>query len=251
VSKIFSKLVVPWDFTSKLGEYLYIVNIKKMMLKFKIISVQILMMFLMVGCYSKIKNSNQSKTEEMTTNTTLLTKNELSELVELVSQSFVTNEIKDSLTTLLFDIIHYPQTFDIIHKAFNQQQAPNMTNPNPTLEEWNAYNGDKKMWESANINYLLYEFGLTGNIDGFSGVVTTLQNSVHRESINFDNLEYDRTNFELPMIELNKELQKSKRTVVTLDLIVFIIQQSRFKRFSEIIEKTNLGKITTYNLYKK
>lgn len=224
-----------------------------MMTLFKIISVQILMMFLMMGCSnSKMKNSNQSETEEMTANTTLLTKNELSELVELVSQSFVTNEIKDSLTTLLFDRIHYPQTFDSIHKAFNEQQAPNMTNPNPTMDEWNAYNGDKKIWENANINYLLYEFGLTGNIDGFSGVVTTLQNSVHGESINFDNLEYDRTNFESPMIELNNELQKSKRTVVTLDLIVFIIQQSDFKKFSEIIEKTNLGKITTYNtVYKK
>lgn len=215
---------------------------------FTIIPIQILVILIMMSCVnSKMKNSNQNETNEMTENKTLLTKIEINELVEIVSQEFATNEIKDSLATLLFDRIHYPKTFDTTHKSFNQQQAPNMTNPNPTMDEWNAYNGDEKMWENANIDYLLYEFGLVGNIDGFSGVVTTLQNSVHGQSINFDNLEYDRTSFESPMIELNKELKKSKRMVITLDLIVFVIKQSDFKKFSEIIEKTNFGKITTYN----
>ena len=215
---------------------------------FTILPIQILVMLIMMSCSnSKMKNSNQNETKEMTENEVLLTKNEIGELVEIVSQEFVTREIKDSLTTLLFDRIHYPKTFDSAHKSFNQHQAPNMTNPNPTMDEWNAYDGDKKMWENANIDYLLYEFGLTGNIDGFSGVVITLQNSVHGQSINFDDLEYDRTSFESPMIELNKELQKSERIVVTLDLIVFVINQSDLNRFSEIIEKTNFGKITTYN----
>jgi hypothetical protein len=203
----------------------------------------------MIGCSnSKIKNNaTDNKSEKQTANKALLSKSDLRDLVEIVSQDKVSKNVKDSVTTLMFDRIHSPQTFDSIHKAFIYHQAPNLNNPNPTIDEWNAYEGDIKMWENANIDYLLYEFGLTGNIDGFSGVVSTLQSSKHGSSIDFEKLVYDRTDFDSPMIELNKELQKSKRMVVTVDLIVFVIKQTDFEKFNEIIEKTNFGKITTYN----
>ncbi|WP_271785398.1 hypothetical protein [Aquimarina algiphila] len=215
----------------------------------KNIIIKILVLFLLIGCAnSNKKNKNsENETKHEIINKNLLGKSDILSLVKIVSQDEVSKNVQDSITTLLFDRIHFPHTFDSIHKAFNYHQAPNLKNPNPTMDDWNAYEGDTKMWENANIDYLFYEFGFTGNIDGFSGVVSTLQSSKHGNSINFENIDYDRTDFEFPMKELNNELQKSDRMLLTIDLTVFVIKKADFAKFNEIIKKTNLGKITTYN----
>lgn len=209
---------------------------------------QILTILVLVGCLSsnkqsKVKNNDMNKTS----NSILLSKNDLKDLVDIVSQNSISTEVKDSLSTLMFDIINSPETFDSIHSAFNYQRAPNMKNPNPTMDNWNAYEGDKNMWQIAMIDYLLYEFNCIGSIDGISGVMSTLQTSVHRNLINFDILEYDIEDFESAMNALNKQLEKSNRMIVTIDLSVFIIARKDFEKFKELTTKTIFDKVQTYD----
>jgi hypothetical protein len=215
-------------------------------MKFTVLIISILLVFFDCSNQNYQENATNEKSHD-TFNHDFLSKKEIKDLVEIVSQDLLIENEKDSLVTLIIDMINYPLEFDSMHRTFNFHLAPNLKNPTPTIDNWNSYNGDKKTWEIVCIDLLLDEFRLIGHIDGFSGVVSTLQSSKHGNSINFESINFERYDFENPMKQLDSELRKSKRMIVTIDLSVLVIKIKDFERLKEIVARTKWKIITTYN----
>ncbi len=195
-------------------------------------------LILIGGSYSSCStNANEHNNRLPIGSEKCLDKKEIKAIVDIVAQETILEREKDSLANFIFVRTHNPLKFDEIQKNSNKT----------TISEWQAYNGDKKMWELANLDFYLYEFGLIGTIDGFGGVLTTLESSKHGKSMDLHSISYGREDFELPMSKINKKLKTSERMIVTVDLSVFIIRIKDFEKFKSLIGKTNYGKVITYS----
>lgn len=179
-------------------------------------------------------------------NETMLSKNEIKKIIQIVSQEWITEKVKDSIADLIYDRTNNPLTFDKTHKRDKSDQSINSEEQSETIEEWKAYDGDDKVWELVNIEYFLYEFALLGSIDGFGGVLTSLEGSRHWQSIKFDASNFSRNDFLVPMKALNKAFNKTKRMLLTIDVSVFVIKSSDLSEFKKIVKRTKWGEIIQY-----
>lgn len=199
----------------------------------------VVLTLILIGCFNSSTNikANENQNRLSVSFEKFLNKKEIKAFVDIVAQKTIQEQEKDSLVNLIFERTHNPLKFDEIYK-----------NPiKSTISEWEAYYGDKKTWELTNLELYLYEFGLIGNIDGFGGVVSTLESSKHGKSIDLQSINYSRYDFEVPMNKIDTELKKSERMILTVDLSVFIIRIKDYDVFKSLIEKTTWGKVVTYS----
>ncbi|MBO9672976.1 MAG: hypothetical protein J7577_06005 [Sphingobacteriaceae bacterium] len=185
------------------------------------------------------------KLKEQVINETMLSKGEIKKIVRIVSQDRITEKVKDSIADLIYDRTHNPLSFDKTHKR-KSTQFINSEEHGETIDDWWAHDGDKKSWELTNIEYFLYEFALIGTIDGFGGVLTSLESSRHWHSIRFDSSNFKRNDFLTQMKALNKEFNKTKRTLLTIDITVFVIDSAHLSEFKKIVKRTKWGNVIQY-----
>jgi len=179
-------------------------------------------------------------------NEAMLSKDEIKKIIQIVSQERITEQVKDSIADLIYDRTHNPLTFDKTHKRDKSDQSINSEEQSETIEEWKAYDGDDKVWELVNIEYFLYEFALLGSIDGFGGVLTSLEGSRHWRAITFDASNFKRNDFLVPMKALNKEFNKTKRMLLAIDVTVFVIESADLPEFKKMVKRTKWGEIIQY-----
>lgn len=181
---------------------------------------------------SEMKMGVEENAESKESPVHLINKEEIKEFCSIVGNTAIDSILLDSCALIIHDQIYNPAEFDSVHSAYKLWGAPNLKNPQPVLDNFNAYEGDSLKWQLVCIDANLYQFQLVGVVDGIGGVVTTLETSKHNSSIKWPASLHE--DFNESMLEISKGLWHEEKILILADITVFVIEKSKAQRFIEL-----------------
>lgn len=193
--------------------------------------------------YSKIKEYKKKKPslKEIDIN-----KNDINEIINLLGDSFYTEDEIEDITEKIWLSYIDPKQFDFVFKDLAVRSIPNwnkknfkgeiVIEPNPFLALWTLADNEKTYFQSA-LGQLLTYYGLMGYAEDAKSTKKTINKMLYTKTTKFRSLRgHDWTNSYLK--DINKVINPKNITVqVTATYHFFISKTDRTEELNALYEK--------------